>query len=389
MEYRDSRGNVRREYVSAECLADSADGLARCPVTLEHPDGEVDASNVDTLGVGDVDGLVEQERRGGFVRVKLAVRRKDALDAVRAGKVELSPGYRVQIDPTPGEHPVYGRYDCSQVRREYNHLAIVDTARGGHEVRLRTDSARVATAAFSLDTGIPPASPTTTGRSAPGGAVKPIIVQLVAALGLSQRRYDTDDLALEACHAAIVARKDNEATDAEKVRKDAEEGQRRLTELQAKCDDLQKKLDDATAANAEMKKKAEEEEEKKDRASLEPLAKALKVDSAKHPKIAELRKAIATAHMGGSLRADATDAYVVAVVDLAKQAHERADDKGGGRQAGREAWAPQHNDGVVLNQRAIETGGQGSQKQPEGFAAKSRSRWDSAFAEAHGNGGGK
>lgn len=386
MTYRDSRGNVRREYVSAECLAESADGLGRCPVTLEHPDVEVDASNVDTLGVGDVDGYVEEERRGGFVRVKLAVRRKDALDAIRAGKVELSPGYRVQIDPTPGEHPVHGRYDCQQIRREYNHLAIVDAARGGHEVRLRTDSARVATDCFASDTGTPPASATPNRGEEPRGAVvNSRWIPILSLLGLT-RRIDKDEDAFEAAEAALRARKDSEDTAAEKARKDAEEGQRKLTELQAKCDDLQRKLDAAMGEAAEMKKKAEEEEEKKDRASLEPLAKALKVDSAAHPKLGDLRKAIATAHMGGTLRADASDAYVVAVVDLARQAHARTDGKGEGRQAGRDAWQPVQTDAATSGQG--QTGQGGQRQEPQGFAAKSRSRWDSAFAEAHGNGNG-
>ena len=93
--------------------------------------------------------------------------------------------------------------------------------------------------------------------------------------------------------------------------------------------------------------------------------------------------------MGGTLRADANDAYIVAVVDLAKQAHERTDGKGEGRQAGRDAWQPIHNDGVVLNRVAVENGQGGARQEPQGFAAKSRNRWDSAFADAHSNGGAK
>lgn len=382
MSYRDSRGNVRREYVSAECLADSAGDLARCPVTLEHPEEEVTASNVDTLGVGDVDGEVAVER-GGFVRVKLAVRRQDALDAIRAGKAELSPGYTVLIDPTPGEHPVYGRYDCQQIRRKYNHLAVVSTARGGPEVRLRTDSAAVATAPFSQDLGAVPSSATPNGGGQPsrGAPVNNRLIPILTLLGITRQPRDDDD-ALELVEASVRARKDSDATAAEKARQDAEKVRTDAATLQAKCDDLQRKLDEAMAENVELKKKGEEEEEKKDRASLEPLAKALKVDAAQHPKTAELRKAIATAHLGGKLRADASDAYIAAVVDLAKESLSRAD--GSGRQAGREAWANQRTDSAPLQPQPGQGGQSGNQ--PQGFAAKSRNRWDSAFAEAHGNG---
>lgn len=140
--YRKSDGSTVRELVLPEELykADSLISMGRKPVTLEHPEvGEVTPDNVGTLAVGDVDGEVEVASNG-FVRVKMAVRRADAIGAIRGGKVQLSPGYTVDVDPTPGVHEVYGPYDAIQRNRRYNHVAIVGNARGGPSVRLRFDS---------------------------------------------------------------------------------------------------------------------------------------------------------------------------------------------------------------------------------------------------------
>ena len=62
---------------------------------------------------------------------------------MKAGKVELSPGYECDVDATPGIDPVYGAYDTVQVKRYGgNHTAMCDKARGGADIRLlRTDSA--------------------------------------------------------------------------------------------------------------------------------------------------------------------------------------------------------------------------------------------------------
>jgi hypothetical protein len=140
--YRRADGSTFRELVTLDTLRSMAGGLPRGPLTLEHPDEFVSPDNVGRYGVGDVDGelLIEENAQGAFARVKVAVRRRDAQTAIDGGKVELSPGYDVDVDETPGTHPVYGPYDGVQVARRVNHLAIVDRARGGPTVALRVDS---------------------------------------------------------------------------------------------------------------------------------------------------------------------------------------------------------------------------------------------------------
>lgn len=140
--YRDAAGKEWRELVPPETLADP-DYLAavgRAVATLEHPEEDVSPDNVQTYQVGDTDGAVEV-LEGGYVKVRLAVRARKALDAIDAGVEEISPGYNVKLDRTPGTHPEYGRYDAIQIKRELNHIAIVPKGRSGSEVRLRADSA--------------------------------------------------------------------------------------------------------------------------------------------------------------------------------------------------------------------------------------------------------
>ena len=139
--YRNEDGSVRRELVPRSRLWDSNAimSLGRAPLTLEHPPEFVTDSNVQKYAHGDV-GEEIVEGPGGFVRVRMAVRTREAKDAISSGKVQLSPGYIAEIDPTPGVDPEFGEYDAVQVSRVYNHLAIVDQARGGADCRVRVDS---------------------------------------------------------------------------------------------------------------------------------------------------------------------------------------------------------------------------------------------------------
>jgi hypothetical protein len=140
--YMSEDGSVRRELVPRDALwrPDAITTLGRAPVTLEHPQEMVTDENVSKYSVGDV-GSEIVEGPGGFVRIRLAVRTRKAKDALLGGKIELSPGYVVEIDATPGVDPEFGEYDAVQVKREYNHLAIVDRARGGSAMRVTMDSA--------------------------------------------------------------------------------------------------------------------------------------------------------------------------------------------------------------------------------------------------------
>lgn len=140
--YRDAKGNTWRELVPPETLKDPdyIRSCAHAPVTLQHPEQDVTPDNVKEHAVGNTDGYVTL-LENGFVRCHMIVRERKALDAIDAGVREVSPGYQVVIERTPGVHPQFGRYDAIQRKRVINHIAIVEQGRSGPQVALRADSA--------------------------------------------------------------------------------------------------------------------------------------------------------------------------------------------------------------------------------------------------------
>lgn len=145
--YRNPDGSSRRELVPAALLADASAlaSLGRAVLVWRHPHQEpgcrVTPANVERLQVGDV-GSASIDPATGYLRVdEVLVRRADAITAVEAGERGLSPGYDADVVWKPGVDPVYGPYDGVQIRRTYNHLAIVPAGRGGPEMALHADAA--------------------------------------------------------------------------------------------------------------------------------------------------------------------------------------------------------------------------------------------------------
>jgi FtsZ-interacting cell division protein YlmF len=141
--YVEADGSTRREYVPVATLwhADAVESLRRAPVTLQHPPVFVDDRNVREYGHGDV-GDVERGPGDKVRVVDVAARTAELKAAFRDEAdpiVELSPGYWVDVEETPGVTPDGEEYDAVQVGRIYNHLAVVTRARGGPEMRLRVD----------------------------------------------------------------------------------------------------------------------------------------------------------------------------------------------------------------------------------------------------------
>lgn len=143
LEYMDDDGTIIRELVPEETLFDeeSLKSLAGAPVTLQHPPVMITPSNYKEYSQGSVNGI--PKRDGDNLVASMLVIGNEALHAVEyEGVSELSPGYSVDLDETPGEWQ--GRkYDRVQRNRRYNHQAIVDAARGGSVCSLRFDGANV------------------------------------------------------------------------------------------------------------------------------------------------------------------------------------------------------------------------------------------------------
>lgn len=143
LEYMDDDGTVIREFVPEETLFDEASlqSLAGAPVTLQHPPVMVTPTNYSQYSQGSVNGM--PRRDGDNLIASMLVIGNEALHAVEYdGVSELSPGYSVDLDETPGEWQGQ-KYDRVQRNRRYNHQAIVDAARGGSVCSLRFDGANV------------------------------------------------------------------------------------------------------------------------------------------------------------------------------------------------------------------------------------------------------
>lgn len=339
LEYRRADGTMRREYVPASTLKKAGTKLSRATVTLLHPDpvkhpNGVTDENYAELGVGDVDGEVIVGD-GGFTKVRLAIRRKDAIDAIESGSArELSCGYRVRLDETPGEHPEFGRFDATQVERtDNNHLALVPVARAGHEAKVRADGA-TATTVFRAD------SANTAGSPARSHQMLSILLQGLALLGNTER-YDTEDLAANALVGTIKVRQSaaeradadrtTELATAVKARDDAKVT---IATLTTDRDAQKARADAAEAELVKLRADAKARADADERVKLEPLCTKLRVDAKDHPELPKLKRALATAHHGKELPKEWTEAHVDAAVEFALQ--DRAD----GREAGKKLWTP-------------------------------------------------
>jgi uncharacterized protein len=143
--YTDANGGIRLEYrPEEEVAADAAlDSFREKCVTKEHPPVLLDASNTKDYAVGFTSADVSYSE--GFVESTLTVTDKEAIDEIMRGNVrEVSCGYKVDYSPEPGTTPDGQHYDGIQKNIRGNHVAIVNRARGGAQVRLMLDSADAA-----------------------------------------------------------------------------------------------------------------------------------------------------------------------------------------------------------------------------------------------------
>lgn len=137
-------GSVRRELRRKQDVCDSKSlhTLIGRPVTNNHPPGLLDAKTARDWMVGAQAGDVTVDE--DHVRSKVSVLDATTIGAMRAGKVEVSCGYECDCLETPGEDPVYGKYDAVQTNIRYNHIAIVDKGRAGPTATVRMDGWMVA-----------------------------------------------------------------------------------------------------------------------------------------------------------------------------------------------------------------------------------------------------
>lgn len=138
--YRRADGSQVREYRPPEEVGkpDSLTTFGMKPATWGHPPVLLDADNTKKFQIGYSGSQVRFN--DGFVEVALVITDKDAVESIkRKDATEVSAGYSVDYDPTPGTTPEGESYDGIQRNIRVNHIAIVPRGRAGPEVRLLLD----------------------------------------------------------------------------------------------------------------------------------------------------------------------------------------------------------------------------------------------------------
>jgi hypothetical protein len=134
-------GSQVREYRPEDEVSDP-DSLASFgmkAVTLNHPKVLLDSKTTKLHQVGHAGSHVRFS--DGFVEVALVITDEEAINSIERGDTqEVSAGYRVDYDPTPGVTPEGESYDGIQRNIKVNHIALVSRGRAGRNARLLLDS---------------------------------------------------------------------------------------------------------------------------------------------------------------------------------------------------------------------------------------------------------
>lgn len=147
-EWKGGKKHIRRELRPLEEVSnpESLKSFAQVPVTNDHPRvGNLSPKTAKEYMVGATGDRVtmdsDPEGKGrDHVRTSVMVADGETIRDMDSGKIEVSSGYTCDLDETPGVHPVWGPYDAVQRNIRGNHVAIVDSARGGRTVRVRMDA---------------------------------------------------------------------------------------------------------------------------------------------------------------------------------------------------------------------------------------------------------
>jgi hypothetical protein len=138
--YTDADGSVRREYRPEQEVASptSLASFAGKAVTAEHPPVLLDSDNTKDYQIGFSGTEVVYD--DGFVKAVMTITDQDAIERIMRGDArEVSAGYRVNYDPTPGVTDSGEHYDGIQKEIIGNHIAVVRRGRAGPQVKLHLD----------------------------------------------------------------------------------------------------------------------------------------------------------------------------------------------------------------------------------------------------------
>ena len=138
--YTDADGSIRREYRPEDEVAspESLTSFGGKAITLEHPPVLLDSANTKDYQIGFTGNEIIYDT--GFVRAVMTITDQQAIEKIMRGDAkEVSAGYRVEYDPTPGVTDSGEHYDGIQRMISGNHVAVVRRGRAGPQVKLHLD----------------------------------------------------------------------------------------------------------------------------------------------------------------------------------------------------------------------------------------------------------
>lgn len=352
--YNRADGSRVMEYRPPEEVSnpDSLNTFGMKPATWGHPPSLLNTDNTKQYQIGYTGSQVRYN--DGFVEVAIVLTDKDAISKVERGDArEVSAGYRVDFDPTPGTTEDGQKYIGIQRKIRVNHIAVVPRGRAGPEVRLlmdRMDAADAVAADFPEQTET---QPTQTQLITPMASIKLDGLEL--------------DLPVEAATA---------------VQSHLREMQRRLdeteverTSLSERCDVLAGEIEtlayekeQADEAAAALKARVDEapEPERMDQAQIDELVSA-RLATLRHlaPAFEEdfkfdgvdsesLYKQAYVNLTGGEPREDAAPAYIEGAVDgLLSRMDEEEPEEEAKEDSPEECPMPERSDSTVELREAL------------------------------------
>ena len=228
------------EYVPASTLSDSdfLKSLENKPIFIEHPtDGRGQTILVTSKNIANFDRvgtvLSPVTFDGEYVIAPLQIEREDAIQKLLSGLVQVSPGYLTDSTDQDGVYQGAPYKRVQMRRRAGNHVVLTKKGRGGPDisVSVRGDT--------SADIQFQEADP-----------MNPLLVKLLAALGLKPEAYTEESAAFD----AIKSKFDASATDLSAVKSEMEA-------LKAQIPQMSAELSAAKLRYQELTEKAEEMEE--------------------------------------------------------------------------------------------------------------------------------
>lgn len=298
-DYRKADGTLERAFRSPEEVfsEDAVKSFELLPFTNDHPyadNGTVTSENASRLAKGAVGSI---RRDGDYLVGDALLYDESILNAVANGRQQISAGYFMERDETPGEYNGQ-KYDFVQRKIRGNHVAIVASGRAGPDVRLLLDSsAAVAVTDTEKNTGTSPEE-------------QPKMEKIV---------IDGLEVEVSPMAAKVIAKR--EAFVASAMEKAAAEAKANLDKKSAQCDSAEAKI---AKLEAELKEApAKVRAELTERVALEAKAKSAGAEFKADASQDEIKRAV-VAKLAPSLKLDGQSAdYVSAAFDIAVTEHEK------------------------------------------------------------------